>query len=190
MQGNLKNCFLIAVPGMVDSNFSRTVVLIAGHETEQGALGIVINRPGAFSLSEACQQLGLDAPTEENDIGFGWGGPVRPRSGFILHADEGQWETTIFRGSGMALTVSSDVLSALARGEGPSKAYPVLGCAAWAAGQLEQEIENGGWMVAASNARIALELALEERYEAALSLVGIENIDMKTVFVSETIGHA
>ena len=111
---------------------------------------------------------------------------------FVLHTTQGQWLRTDFENpkTGIALTVSDDILRAAAEGKGPDKIYPVLGCAMWDAGQLEAEIREGAWFCAQSSPRIVFDLPCSQRYEAALALVGNEALGDEHVLVSDEIGHA
>lgn len=189
MLNELKNSFLIASPVMTDERFAKTVILLLEHRAE-GSFGLVLNKEGEFSLSEACEQL--ECPPPKRDIAFGWGGPVHPMMAFVLHTTQGQWLRTDFENpkTGIALTVSDDILRAAAGGKGPDKIYPVLGCAMWDAGQLEAEIREGAWFCAQSSPRIVFDLPCSQRYEAALALVGNEALGDEHVLVSDEIGHA
>lgn len=170
--------FLVASPNMTDPSFERTVVFVAGHETRQGALGMVINRPGTIPVQEVCRQLGVDAGRTRFSLQdyIGWGGPVQPTHGYILHSVENgkHWDVTIFDGGNIAVTASPDIVMACARGEGPQRMHLVLGCAAWAPGQLEEELRQNAWLVAEADERVLFTLPEEQRYEAALALVGMD----------------
>ena len=189
MTNELKNSLLIAPPAMTDERFAKTVILLLEHRAE-GSFGLVLNKESDFSLSDACEQL--ECPPPKQDVAFGWGGPVHPMMAFVLHSVQGKWLRTDFEDqkTGVALTVSDDILRAAAQGEGPDKMYPVLGCAMWDAGQLEAEIREGAWFLAGSSARIVFDVPCSRRYEAALALVGNEALGDANVFVSDEIGHA
>ncbi len=188
MTDKLKNHFLIAAPGMEDSLFARTLIFLI-EKNDDGAFGLVVNRESGFTLSQACEQLGSAAPKVEKT--FGWGGPVYPTTAFVLHSPQGKWQTTNFvnREKGIALTLSNDILLAVAKNEGPEKVMPLLGCAMWEPGQLDKEIEEGFWLNSEASSRIIFDVALPERYEAALSLIGIETLSGESV-LSDEIGHA
>lgn len=188
MQDKLKNSFLIAAPGIDDAVFSRTLILLL-EKSSQGSFGIVINREGTFALSEACKQLGFPPP--KTDRLFGWGGPVYPRTAFVLHSLQGDWKSTGFTNvkADIAMTISDDILQAIAVGEGPEKTYPVLGCAMWEAGQLEKELEEGVWLGLQAESKIVFDVPLAERYEAALALIGIDTNSAGNV-LSDELGHA
>lgn len=188
MPDKLKNRFLIAAPGMEDSLFARSLILLI-EKNADGAFGLVVNRESRFTLTEACEQLGCPAPKREKI--FGWGGPVYPTTAFVLHSPQGNWQTTNFfsKDQGIALTLSTDILKELASGAGPEKAMPLLGCAMWEPGQLEKEIQEGFWLNSEVSSHIIFDVALAERYEAALALVGIETLSGESV-LSDSVGHA
>ena len=189
MPNELKNSFLIASPVMIDERFAKTVILLLENRAE-GSFGLVLNKEGEFSLSEACEQL--ECPPPRQDIAFGWGGPVHPMMAFVLHTVQGKWLRTDFENpkTGIAMTVSDDILRAAAEGKGPYKIYPVLGCAMWDAGQLEAEIRDGALFYTPSSSRIVFDVPCSQRYEAALALVGNESLGDEHVLVSDEIGHA
>lgn len=177
--------FLVASPEKKDPTFARTVIFMAGHEAEQGAIGMVVNRTGAVTMGEVYRQLGIDQVKEELDqTHIGWGGPVQNTHGYILHTPEKnkKWDVTLHSGEKIAVTVSSDIVFACARDEGPRRYYIVLGCAAWSPGQLEEELGRNDWLVASADPEVVFSLPVEDRYDAALALVGIEN--------NEKIRHA
>lgn len=190
--------FLVAAPNMKDPAFEHTVVFIAGHGAEQGAIGMVINRLAGVTLQEVYSQLGINNPvkSDKNEAKIGWGGPVQTTHGYILHSpDEGQkWDVTIYTGKDIAVTMSPDIVFACARGQGPHELHIVLGCAAWVAGQLEEELSQQAWLVAPADPKVIFSLPIEERYDAALALVGIEESDKvqaPAAFVNFTqAGHA
>lgn len=190
--------FLVAAPNMKDPAFERTVVFIAGHGAEQGAIGMVINRSAGVTMQEVYSQLGIDDPVGDDNeqTKIGWGGPVQTTHGYILHSpDKGQkWDVTIYTGKRIAVTVSPDIVFACARGEGPQEFHIVLGCAAWVPGQLEEELGQQAWLVAPADPKVVFSLPIEERYDAALALVGIEengNVEASAAFANFTqAGHA
>ncbi len=179
---NLTGKFLVAAPNMKDPAFEHTVVFIAGHGAEQGSIGMVVNRTAGVSLQEVYRQLGIEDPIGDNleQTMIGWGGPVQTTHGYILHSpDAGQkWEVTIYKGKRIAVTVSPDIVFACARGEGPQDFEIVLGCAAWVPGQLEEELDKQAWLVAPADPRVIFSLPVEDRYDAAMALVGLD--DTKT----------
>lgn len=176
---------LIAMPAMADPNFVRSVTYICEH-TDQGALGIVINRPLEMALGEVFQQLALEgAPAAVADQPVLRGGPVQGERGFVLHEPAGKWDSTVEVSAFVHLTTSQDILAALARGTGPKRALMALGYAGWGAGQLETEIGANAWLSVPATPAIVFDTPFEARWAAAARLLGI---DLATI--SPDAGHA
>ena len=182
---NFTNHFLIAMPTLEDINFSGTVTLICEHN-EEGAMGIVINRPTDFSLGELLQQLEMieNADLYSDTIVYR-GGPVQEEHGFILHQPVGEWQHSLKISDDLALTTSRDILQAIAEDQGPERKLIALGYAGWGAGQLEQEISANAWLTTPADSEILFDLPSNQRWEAAASKLGID----LTLLSSET-GHA
>ena len=178
--------FLIAMPAMADPNFDRTVTYVCEH-TDDGALGIVVNRPTDMSLGEILAQLEL----EVSDPALAaqpvlQGGPVQPERGFVIHEDGGQaFSATLTVPDGLKITTSRDILVALAEGHGPPRAVVALGYAGWGAGQLEAEMVANAWLTVPATADIIFSVPFERRWEAAAALLGV-NI----AALSSEAGHA
>jgi putative transcriptional regulator len=171
---SLSNQLLIAMPGMADPNFSATVTLICEH-SDEGALGIVINKPLLLTLGDVFKQLDLkdtDSVTAASSILEG--GPVGADRGFVLHDSSHNYENSIEVSSDIQLTFSRDVLSALATGDGPEKSLVALGYAGWGAGQLEDEILANSWLSVAATPDIVFELPFDQRWAAAARTLGID----------------
>lgn len=175
---NLTNQFLIAMPGMVDDNFAGTLVYLCEH-TDKGALGLVINRPIDITLKNLFERVDLSldrADLAEAPVFFG--GPVQTERGFVLHdrlGDDGaHYNSTMqIAGADLEMTTSKDVLEALASGAGPKRVLITLGYAGWGAGQLEDELARNGWLTVQAEPQIIFDTPVEQRYERALSLLGI-----------------
>ncbi len=170
---NLTNQFLIAMPGMVDPNFSGSVVYICEH-SDKGALGLVINRPTDLTLSTLFDKVDLKleiAPWKDEPVFFG--GPVQTERGFVLHRPPGAYSSSLPVADDIALTTSKDVLEAMAAGSGPRDALVTLGYSGWGAGQLEGEIAQNAWLTVAAQARVIFETPVPQRFTAALDLLGI-----------------
>ena len=191
---SLAGKFLVAAPGMQDPNFSKTVVFLALHSKQEGALGVVINRPLELTLREIFEQLQVPVSDTQADIRIGWGGPVQTDHGYILHSVESDWAITIAQTQTVALSISRDIIEAMSVGAGPERVYPTLGCASWAPGQLESEIKRGGWLIAPASDDIIFSMPEEQRYAAALALVGLEEPhgtgSLPGAFTSGVVGHA
>jgi putative transcriptional regulator len=185
LDGSFTNQLLIAMPGMEDPNFSTTVTLICEHN-EDGALGIVINRPLTLKLGGLFEQLDLDeADKGVADSPVLLGGPVAPERGFVLHDPGRTFENTIAVSSDIQLTLSRDVLDAMAKGTGPDKSLVALGYAGWEPGQLENEMLSNSWLSVPATAAIVFDTPFNERWYKAAQTLGIDISRMST-----DAGHA
>lgn len=171
---NLTNHFLIAMPGMTDPFFAKTVTFLCQH-SQDGALGIIVNRPSDLTLGDIMQQMNIEVCLPE--IGkqpIYFGGPVQPERGFVLHEPLGKWDSTLLVSESIALTTSRDILEAIGHGEGPKKVLVALGYAGWARGQLEREIVDNSWLNARANKSIIFEFPSAQRWKAAAELMGVD----------------
>ena len=181
---NLTHNFLIAMPGMVDPNFNGTLTYICDH-SEQGALGVVVNRPIDLDLSTLFEQIGLSLPERLHRNVVYFGGPVQTERGFVLHTPPQTFSSTLTVNDEISLTTSKDVLEAVSQGAGPQKFMVSLGYAGWGAGQLEEEIKQNAWLSVAADPQVIFDLAPEERLPAAMKLLGIDLANL-----SDEAGHA
>jgi putative transcriptional regulator len=186
---NLTNQFLIAMPGMGDGTFAGTVVYLCEH-TDQGALGLVINKPIDIKLKNLFEKVELSLDREDlADEPVYFGGPVQTERGFVLHErlgeDGGHYNSSLQIQGGLEMTTSKDVLEALSHGAGPKKVLVTLGYSGWGAGQLEDEIGRNGWLTVNASPEIIFDTPIEQRYEKALSLLGID-----ARMLSQDAGHA
>jgi putative transcriptional regulator len=173
-EASLTSQLLIAMPGMPDPNFSTTVTLICEHNDE-GALGIVINRPLDLTLGGLLKQLDVADP----DPGAAarpvlLGGPVGPERGFVLHIPGEHYENTLNVSDEIQLTMSRDILDAMARGSGPGKSLVALGYAGWEPGQLENEMLANSWLNVPSSPDLVFDIPFSDRWMAAASKLGID----------------
>ncbi len=181
----LSNQLLIAMPTLADSHFSQTVTLICEH-TEQGALGIIINRPMKMRMAEVLEQLDLSSTDDLlNDQAILRGGPVQTDRGFVIHRAGPLWNSTLVVSEHIHVTTSRDILQSIAEGRGPSPLNMALGYAGWEAGQLEAEMAQNAWLTAPFEERILFDTPYEQRWQAAADLLGI-NLNM----LSTETGHA
>jgi len=187
---NLSGHFLIAMPAMTDPYFARSVTFICEHN-QDGAMGVVINRPIDMNLDALFEQINLELEnTSFADKTVHFGGPVQIDRGFVLHQPAGDWDSTIAVHGQTALTTSKDILEAVAKGQGPEKILVTLGYAGWGAGQLEQEMAQNAWLTVKpsdiqSQDKVIFDTSNEEKFTAAMGLLGI---DLATL--SEEAGHA
>ena len=187
---NLTNQFLIAMPGMADGNFAGAVVYLCEH-TEKGALGLVINKPIDIKLKNLFEKVELSltrVDLAEEPVYFG--GPVQTERGFVLHERQsdaaGPYSSTLsIPGGSLDMTTSKDVLEALSNGAGPKKILVTLGYSGWGAGQLEDELGRNGWLTVDAQPEVIFDTPIEQRYERALSLLGID-----PRMLSQEAGHA
>lgn len=182
---NLTNQFLIAMPGLVDPNFQRTVTYVCAH-THEGALGIVINRLADIPLGEVLSQMELvpnDPKTSQLPVFQG--GPVHRDRGFIIFRPMSPWASTIQVSEHCGVATSRDILEAICQGNGPEKALVALGYAGWSAGQLEREMAENAWLSGPADESILFDVQPELRWESAAALIGVDMVRL-----SNQAGHA
>jgi putative transcriptional regulator len=182
---NLAQHFLIAMPNMVDPHFAKTLTFICEHN-DQGALGLVVNRPIEMNLHTLLAQVDISPDVDRFKlVPVHFGGPVQIDRGFVLHTPLGQWQSTLSVSREIGLTTSKDILEAVARGEGPRQILVTLGYAGWAPGQLEHELAQNAWLTVGATPDVIFEMPAEERFAAAMNLLGIDYAKL-----SEVAGHA
>ena len=185
LQDSLSNQLLIAMPGMADPNFNSTVTLICEHNAE-GALGIVINRPMSLNLGGLLAQLQLDqADKSAASSPVLDGGPVGRERGFVLHNPQAEFESSVAVSPDIQLTLSRDVLDAMAAGSGPDKSVVALGYAGWESGQLEQEMLQNTWLNVPASPEIIFDVPFNDRWSVAAEIIGIDISQ-----ISSHVGHA
>lgn len=176
----LTNNFLIAMPSMQGDDFTKSVTYLCQHD-EEGALGIVINKPHTMTMGSIFEQLSLKPTNPETaEIPLLLGGPVQPERGFVLHTPVGSWDSTLQVNDELALTSSKDILEAIAEGKGPEKWVVALGYAGWGAGQLEQEIQRNSWLHGEAEQHIIFDEPLLQRWELAGHRIGVDISLMST----------
>ena len=182
---NLTDHFLIAMPNMADPYFSKSLTYICEHN-DQGALGLVVNRPIDMTLSTLLEQVSIPVTQHSvQGVPVHFGGPVQVDRGFVLHRPVGSWQSTLAVNSEIGLTTSKDILQAVGRGEGPQHMLITLGYAGWAPGQLEHELAQNAWLTVLARPDVIFDLPHEERLAAAMELLGISFTTL-----SEGAGHA
>jgi putative transcriptional regulator len=189
---NFTNQFLIAMPGLREGTFAGTVIYMCEH-TEKGALGLVINKPIDIKLKNLFEKVELSLDRADlAEVPVYFGGPVQTERGFVLHerlggeAGKGGHYTSSLRiPGGLEMTTSKDVLEALSHGAGPKKILVTLGYSGWGAGQLEDEMSRNGWINVRAEPGIIFDTPVEQRYDKALSLLGID-----ANMLSQDAGHA
>ena len=188
---HLANQLLIAMPGMLDDQFAGTVVYVCEHN-DQGAMGLVVNRPTNIDLKDLFERIELkleSEPLTKQPVYLG--GPVQTERGFVLHpqADDIRYNSSLTIPGGLAMTTSKDVLEAVSVGQGPEQFLMTLGYAGWSAGQLEDEISRNGWLNVSTNIddlkKIIFETPFDRRYEKVMGIIGVDPSHL-----SGDVGHA
>jgi putative transcriptional regulator len=191
--GYLDGQLLVAMPGMTDDRFVRSVIYVCAHSAE-GAMGIVLNRPASdLNFPDLLVQLEIvpDAdriklPQRVGRMPVLMGGPVETSRGFVLHSPDFYIDqSTLPIDDGVCLTATLDILRAIAKGEGPHNAVLALGYAGWSAGQLETEIQANGWLNCPADAEIVFNSSVDSKYDLALRRIGID-----PAMLSTEAGHA
>lgn len=186
---NLTHHFLIAMPGLEDEGFSKSVIYMCEH-SERGALGLIINKPSDINVQGLFDKVEL--PLRRDDLTqtpVFQGGPVQTERGFVLHesmmpGNESVYASTMSIPGGLEMTTSKDVLEALSTGAGPRKVFVSLGYSAWGEGQLESELLDNSWLTVAADLGVIFDTPVEERYDKALKLLGLESW-----MISPVAGH-
>ncbi len=191
---NLTNHFLIAMPGLQDETFSRSVVYVCEH-SERGALGLVINKPSDINLKGLFDKVELPLMRADLvDTPVFQGGPVQTERGFVLHdpifaaadkPDESVYASTMTIPGGLEMTTSKDVLEALSTGAGPRRVLVSLGYSAWGQGQLESELGENSWLTVDADLTVIFDTPVDQRYDKALLLLGLQ-----AWMLSPEAGHA
>ncbi len=192
-RGYLDGQMLIAMPAMNDERFARTVIYVCAHSNE-GAMGIVVNQWAQnIKFPDLLVQLEvipaaerIELPTRAEDVKVLKGGPVETGRGFVLHsADFFIENSTLPIDEGICLTATLDILKAIARGNGPASAVLALGYAGWAPGQLEEEIQQNGWLNCDADPELIFGSDIEGKYQRALGKLGVD-----LGMLSSEAGHA
>jgi len=161
---------LVAGEELRDPRFFHAVIYILHHNPEEGAMGLIVNRPvEEAALSELLEQAGLKATGVKGNIRIHFGGPVEPGLGFILHTADYTTEGTTVIKNGIAVTTRPEILRAIGTGTGPRKSLFALGYAGWAPGQLETEIKAGAWEVVPADDALVFDERAETKWERAMA---------------------
>ena len=191
---NFTNHFLIAMPGLVDGLFAKSVVYVCEH-SDRGALGIIINKPATMTMDTLFSKVDLSLKRQDlNGKPVFYGGPVQTDRGFVLHdpifaandkPEESLYASTLTIPGGLEMTTSRDVLEAIAMGFGPHRVLVSLGYSAWGEGQLETELKENSWLTVDADHALIFATPIEQRYSRALALLGLE-----AWMISSQVGHA
>lgn len=182
---NLTDHFLIAMPAMDDPYFSKSLIYIAEHN-DQGALGLIVNRPIDMTLATLFEKIEIPIEsTELANLPVFFGGPVQTDRGFVLHRPIGDWQSTLAVNQDVGLTSSRDVLQSVAREGKPHEVLVTLGYSGWGAGQLESELAQNSWLSVPASPHILFDIPYEERLPSAMEILGIDFANLAV-----TAGHA
>lgn len=177
----LTNQFLVAMPFLTNSLFEKTVVLVCQHDKD-GALGIVVNKETSLLLEDILLELNLEfEPIPSLKTPVLCGGPVQMQRGLVLHDSKNSWAATIPVGDELNLTMSKDVMEAISEDRGPELCLPLLGYSGWESQQLEEELLNNYWLSTPADNSIIFDTPIEQRWQRAASLVGIDIASMSGV---------
>ena len=182
LTGNL----LIAMPGMQDPRFAKTVIYMCAH-SEEGAMGLVLNKVlDSLTFPDLLAQLGIESVGIGDQIQIHFGGPVESSRGFVLHSPDYMRDGTMVVGDSVALTATVDILKAMAAGTGPRNSLLALGYAGWGAGQLDSEIKANGWLHAPADDDLVFGRGgTDEKWERSIGKLGIDPL-----MLSDSAGHA
>ncbi len=184
----LTDQFLIAMPHLQDPTFNGTVTYVWKHGSD-GALGFVVNRPSSLNMTRLLAELDIEpaaseARLMEHELVLD-GGPVEPHKGFILHEVGEEWDYTLPVSDELAVTMSRDILEAIAEGRGPDHYLVSLGCAGWEPGQLEQEIGDNVWLTVPADNDLLFSRDFDNKASAAAAILGV-NLEQ----LSSIAGHS
>ena len=176
---------LIAMPAMADPRFSRSVIYMCAH-SEQGAMGLVVNRPlERPSFPDLLQQLQVAPLPPARSLALCAGGPVDNGRGFVLHTTDWTSDSTLRVNDDLALTASLDILQAIAGGGGPRQGVLALGHAGWGPGQLDQEMQQNAWLSAPADMALLFDTAHDTKWRRAMASLRIDPL-----LLSSAAGHA
>jgi putative transcriptional regulator len=171
----LEGKLLIALPGMSDPRFERSVIYMCAHSVV-GAMGLILNKPiEGLGFHELIRRLDLPVTPKTPDSPIHYGGPVETGRGFVLHSGEYEKsESTLPISPEISLTATLDILRAIAEGQGPEKALFALGYAGWGPGQIESEIQANGWVHCDADAELIFDPDVNAKWSTALRTLGID----------------
>ncbi|MBP2227421.1 putative transcriptional regulator [Azospirillum agricola] len=182
---SLTGQLLIAMPGMEDPRFQRTVIYMCAH-SEEGAMGLVINRLfGSITFEDLLEQLDMEVSQPVNNLPVHYGGPVESGRGFVLHSTDYVRDGTLVVNDDVALTATIDILRAISEDRGPRRNLLLLGYAGWGPGQLDAEFQANGWLNVPCDEELLFDTDLEAKWERSIAKLGV-SVSM----LSGEAGHA
>ncbi|WP_353642247.1 YqgE/AlgH family protein [Mesorhizobium sp. WSM2239] len=190
-RGFLDDQFLIAMPGMKDDRFTRSVIYVCAH-SDEGAMGLIINQAQQMLFPDLLVQLGIldeqeaiRLPPPARDFVIRNGGPVDRSRGFVLHTGDYKVDSSLPVSGDICLTATVDILRAISLGRGPRRALMALGYSGWGAGQLEREIADNGWLTCPAIPEFLFDSDMDRKYDRILASIGVD-----LAHLSVTAGHA
>jgi putative transcriptional regulator len=190
-RGFLDDQFLIAMPGMKDDRFARSVIYVCAH-SDEGAMGLIINQAQQMLFPDLLVQLGIldeqeaiRLPPPARDFVIRNGGPVDRSRGFVLHSGDYKVDSSLPVSGDICLTATVDILRAISLGRGPRNALMALGYSGWGAGQLEREIADNGWLTCPAIPEFLFDSDMDRKYDRILASIGVD-----LAHLSVTAGHA
>ena len=183
--GYLNGKLLLAMPGLEDPRFNKSVLYIFTHNKD-GAMGIVINQPiNAVNFEDLAEQMSIDLKKVKVDIPVLFGGPMELSRGFVLHSSDYIKDETILTKDGLAVTGTIDILKDIVSGKGPKNRLFALGYAGWGPGQLEEEIQSNSWAMVEADKNLIFNIDLNRKWNGAFAKLGID-----PALISSTHGNA
>ena len=181
----LSGQILVAMPGMSDPRFEKSVIYVCAHN-EEGAMGLVVNRPiESMTFPEMLEQIGIEPSQSSDAIRVLFGGPVEQARGFVLHSPDYIQDASMVVDDNVALTATIDILRAIAEGVGPRNCLLALGYTGWGPGQLDAEILQNGWLNMTADDDLIFGKDLDAKWECAMAKIGVD-----PMMLSDNAGHA
>ncbi|WP_254694170.1 YqgE/AlgH family protein [Sulfitobacter sp. SK012] len=178
---DLTGQLLVAMPGMGDPRFERSVIYICSY-SDEGAMGLIVNKSMPdLRLSDVLDRLEINLPKGPRDMVVRIGGPVESGRGFVLHSDEYRSKLkSLHIADGFAMTATQDILEDMAEGAGPAQALFLLGYAGWGPGQLEREIGQNGWLTCPADTDLVFATKDRLKWQSALTSIGIDPLGLSS----------
>ena len=170
---NLSNSFLINMPHLKhDPIFGKSLIYICEHN-EEGAMGLIINKPLKENQNQdILKDFGLQTINENYNVYFG--GPVSPEKGFILHDCNYKKNETMIIENTAGLSNSKDIINDIKNGNGPNQFRLIMGYSGWDSGQLEQELDNGDWIIMPSSKELIFSKTDKDKWKIVTSNLEVQ----------------
>ncbi|MEZ5810755.1 MAG: YqgE/AlgH family protein [Rhizobiaceae bacterium] len=183
-RSSLDGQFLVAMPGMLDERFARSVIYLCAH-SDEGAMGLIINRAQQIGFPELLVQLDIieakdeiRLPESARSLVVRSGGPVDQGRGFVIHSDDYVTDSSMPVDDSIVMTATIDILRAISNGRGPARAFMALGYSGWGPGQLEAEIADNGWLTCPADRDLLFDADIDRKYDRVLFNLGIDPLHL------------